>query len=132
MTDDTIERVLRGLTIAGLVKEVSESTYEANATTRHLRIASVQAGLIHLSVLQNYLISSKLTKSYSYDAGLRSVWSMPDYFKANGYKLPADSLTGPLQYAFDTPLNSYEFWQTERPEFMENFNTFMAGKLGRS
>jgi hypothetical protein len=65
----------------------------------------------------------------SYDAGLRSVWSMPDYFKANGYKLPTDAQSGPLQFAFDTRLESYTFWQT-KPAFADNFNTFMAGKLG--
>jgi hypothetical protein len=54
---------------------------------------------------------------------------MPDYFKANGYKLPIDAESGPLQFAFDTPLESYIFWQT-KPAFADNFNTFMAGKLG--
>lgn len=67
----------------------------------------------------------------SYDAGLKSLCSMPEYFKANGYTLPTDSCSGPLQYAFDTPLESYSYWQT-KPAFADNFNTFMAGKLGGS
>lgn len=41
---------MRGLTFAGLINEVDECVYEANATTRHLQVASVQAGLIHLFV----------------------------------------------------------------------------------
>ena len=53
---------------------------------------------------------------------------MPEYFKANGYKCPEDSTSGPLQFAFDTPLETYSFWQTQ-PAFARNFNTFMAGKL---
>lgn len=54
---------------------------------------------------------------------------MPEYFKENGYKCPADGATGPLQYAFNTPLVAYEYWRLEKPDFFENFNIFMAGKL---
>ena len=55
---------------------------------------------------------------------------MPEYFKANGYKCPEDSVSGPLQYAFNTPLETYTYWRTECPEFAANFDVFMAGKLG--
>jgi len=53
---------------------------------------------------------------------------MPEYFKANGYKCPDEPTAGPLQYAFDTNLESYSYWQTQ-PAFFQNFNTFMSGKL---
>jgi hypothetical protein len=41
-------RILRGLTISGLVSEVTEQLYEANDATRHVKVPSVQAGIIHL------------------------------------------------------------------------------------
>jgi hypothetical protein len=72
--------------------------------------------------------SSKLIDYFSYDQALKSVWSMPEYFKSNGYKLPQNAVTGPFQYAFDTPLVTYSYWAT-KPEVADNFNTFMAGKL---
>ena len=53
---------------------------------------------------------------------------MPEYFRKNGYKCPEDATAGPLQFAFNTNLESYSFWQTQ-PAFARNFNTFMAGKL---
>jgi hypothetical protein len=46
--DFEVVRILRGLTISGLVREVSEQLYEANDATRHAKIPSVQAGIIHL------------------------------------------------------------------------------------
>jgi hypothetical protein len=54
---------------------------------------------------------------------------MPEYFKANGYKCPPDSVSGPLQYSFETKLETYSYWRTECPEFAANFDVFMAGKL---
>ena len=56
---------------------------------------------------------------------------MPEYFRVSGYKCPEDATAGPLQFAFDTQLESYSFWQTQ-PAFARNFNTFMAGKLTAS
>ena len=56
---------------------------------------------------------------------------MPEYFRVNGYRCPEDSTAGPLQFAFNTPLETYSFWQTQ-PAFARNFNTFMAGKLTAS
>jgi hypothetical protein len=53
---------------------------------------------------------------------------MPDYFKSSGYRLPSDASSGPFQFAFDTPLETYTYWAT-KPEVADNFNTFMAGKL---
>jgi hypothetical protein len=47
-TDYPSARILRGITLAGLVSEVGEQIYKANATTYHVKIPSVQAGMIHL------------------------------------------------------------------------------------
>ncbi|KAL9070776.1 MAG: hypothetical protein Q9157_005701 [Trypethelium eluteriae] len=54
---------------------------------------------------------------------------MPAYFKQNGYKSPSHSTKGPIQYAFNTPLETYHYWQT-RPEVIETFRTFMQGHFG--
>jgi O-methyltransferase domain len=54
--------------------------------------------------------------------------AIPDYFKSNGYKLPSNAVSGPFQFAFDTSLETYSYWAT-KPEVVDNFNTFMAGKL---
>ncbi|KAH8766420.1 S-adenosyl-L-methionine-dependent methyltransferase [Hyaloscypha sp. PMI_1271] len=109
--EQLLVRILRGITFAGLATEAGEQLYEANATTHHVKIPSVQAGKIHF-----------------YDQGLKSVWAMPEYFKSNGYKLPSNAESGPFQFAFDTPLETYSYWAT-KPEVADNFNTFMAGKL---
>ncbi|KAE9375979.1 S-adenosyl-L-methionine-dependent methyltransferase [Stipitochalara longipes BDJ] len=109
--EQLLVRILRGITFAGLVNEVGEQLYEANAATHHVKLPSVQAGMIHF-----------------YDQGLKSVWSIPEYFKSNGYKLPSDAAAGPFQFAFDTPLETYSYWAT-KPAVADNFNTFMAGKL---
>jgi hypothetical protein len=53
---------------------------------------------------------------------------MPKYFKSNGYSLPSDAISGPFQFAFDTPLVTYSYWSAN-PEVADNFNTFMVGKL---
>lgn len=70
----------------------------------------------------------KTERDFSYDQGAKSVWSIPDYFKSNRYQLPTDAVSGPFQFAFNTPLETYTYWAT-KPEVADNFNTFMAGKL---
>lgn len=53
---------------------------------------------------------------------------MPEYFKSNKYTSPADAHTGPLQFAFNTNMESYAYWKLT-PSFAENFNVFMSGKF---
>lgn len=48
ITDSFAVRLLRGLTISGLVGEAGDQVYEATPVTRHLTIRPVQAGIIHL------------------------------------------------------------------------------------
>lgn len=48
ITNSPSVRILRGITFAGLVDEVGEQLYEANAATHHVKLPSVQAGMIHL------------------------------------------------------------------------------------
>ena len=52
--------------------------------------------------------------------------AMPAYFKQNGYKSPPTSTKGPIQYAFNTPLETYQYWQTQ-PEVLSNFHIYMQG-----
>lgn len=63
-----------------------------------------------------------------YDIALYSFYKMPEYFKANNYTSPLDSVSGPLQYAFGTDMESYAYWKTQ-PGVMDNFNVFMSGKF---
>ncbi|KAI9737833.1 MAG: hypothetical protein M1834_009202 [Cirrosporium novae-zelandiae] len=109
-----IIRIMRDLTAMGFVGEAGEECYEATAITRHLTSKGVQAGIKHF-----------------FDQGLVTVGSMPEYFKKNGFKCPADSKSGPLQYAFNTDLESYAYWQT-KPEVITGFNLFMTSKFGTS
>jgi len=48
------------------------------------------------------------------------------YFEKNGYKSPASSTNGPVQHAFNTPLETFAYWGT-LPGVIENFNTYMMG-----
>ena len=52
--------------------------------------------------------------------------AMPAYFRQNGYRSPPHSTKGPVQYAFNTRLDTYHYLQT-KPEVAKNFNTFMQG-----
>lgn len=61
-----------------------------------------------------------------YDQGLPVLASAPAYFRQNHYRSPTSSTTGPLQFANNTSLDTYAYWQT-LPGVAENFNTFMDG-----
>ena len=52
--------------------------------------------------------------------------AMPAYFKQNGYQCPPHSTKGAIQYAFNTSLDTYRYWQSQ-PAVVQNFNTFMQG-----
>ncbi|KAI9689138.1 MAG: hypothetical protein M1822_000876 [Bathelium mastoideum] len=51
---------------------------------------------------------------------------MPAYFKQNSYKCPPHSTKGPIQFAFNTPLETYQYWQT-KPDVLNNFHIYMQG-----
>lgn len=71
-----------------------------------------------------------LTCLQSYDEGLPVLAQMPAYLKDHGYCLPRSSNDGPLQYAYGTDKDSYNYWSTEKPATMANFNVFMQGLFG--
>jgi hypothetical protein len=71
----------------------------------------------------SYSLTSQLPR---YDHGLPAIAQTPAYFRANKHRSPETSTTGPIQYTFSTPLNTYAYWHT-LPGVMENFNTFMNG-----
>ena len=55
---------------------------------------------------------------------------LPQYFRAQGYKLPVDPTAGPFQQAFNTGLPTFEYWAT-LPGAMQNFNTYMTGNQSK-
>lgn len=66
-----------------------------------------------------------LTKQ-SFDQGLPSIATLPNFFGDNGYSSPNDYLAGPFQYGHKTDMETYSYWLTQ-PDVMHNFNTFMQG-----
>ena len=51
---------------------------------------------------------------------------MPAYLKATAYKQPHDIADGPFQYAHNTKVPFF-MWLGEHPQYLENFNNYMAG-----
>ena len=54
---------------------------------------------------------------------------IPQYLQETGYKCPTDNTKAPLQFAFQTNLEAFQFWG-QSPEILENFNTLMTGIRG--
>lgn len=50
---------------------------------------------------------------------------MPEYFARNGYKLPENSRSGPLQSAYATDKGAYQVW--DEMGLIDNFDIFMKG-----
>ena len=54
---------------------------------------------------------------------------VPQYFRNNGSKCPTGTDTTPFQYAMQTDLRLFP-WLKQRPDKLNNFNTFMQGNRG--
>ncbi|KAI9740463.1 MAG: hypothetical protein M1834_005043 [Cirrosporium novae-zelandiae] len=105
-----VVRILRALTGEQIVDEVGVEQYRTTPICRHLTIPSVLAGIIHF-----------------YDQAMPSAAKLPEYFKSTSYRCPVKANAGPFQFANNTNLNSYAYWN--KTGAAENFNTFMAGKF---
>ena len=65
-------------------------------------------------------------RPFSWDQGVPIYHSMLQYFRNNGFKCPSSPTKGPLQYAYGTDLESFEYWSSQ-PEVIKNFDLFMTG-----
>ncbi|MCJ1391327.1 hypothetical protein MMC18_004190 [Xylographa bjoerkii] len=63
---------------------------------------------------------------HSFNVAGPSFHGLPAYLKATAYKQPHDISDGPFQYAHDTKLPFF-LWLGEHPQYLENFNNYMAG-----
>ncbi|ORY18967.1 sterigmatocystin 8-O-methyltransferase [Clohesyomyces aquaticus] len=108
-SEKLIVRLLRPLAALGFVKETGENRWCSNPTTEVMCTQPMQACYIHL-----------------WDQMNGSLAKMVPYFRQTNYAHPENSDSGPLQYAFGTNKNSFDYWRTQ-PGAIENFNTFMTG-----
>ncbi|PQE28128.1 Sterigmatocystin 8-O-methyltransferase protein [Rutstroemia sp. NJR-2017a BBW] len=107
-----IKRILRPLAASHFVKEVAEDTWEATPVSE----AMTQDGIA---------------------AGHRMLWEMligaaakaPKYFKESGHRCPTNPQDGLMQYAFQTKLQTFDFFST-MPHIIRDFNTFMGNTMG--
>ncbi|MCJ1414442.1 hypothetical protein MMC32_000768 [Xylographa parallela] len=64
--------------------------------------------------------------TYCFNVAAPSFHGMPAYLKATAYKQPHDIADGPFQYAHNTKVPFF-MWLGEHPQYLENFNNYMAG-----
>ena len=62
----------------------------------------------------------------SWDQGVNSLVKLPEYLSKHAYKCPTNPRDGAYQYAFQTNLETFEYW-SHSPDVLDNFNTFMGG-----
>jgi hypothetical protein len=53
----------------------------------------------------------------------------PKYFKESGHRCPTNPQDGLMQYAFQTKLQTFDFFST-MPHIIRDFNTFMGNTMG--
>ena len=104
---------------------------------RHLiamKMVSFSNGKFFGTHLSHGLAADNYQKSidFCYDVARPSFNGFPDFFKKNGYKLPASSTDGPFQVAHGTELPFFP-WLVTTPPHLDEFDNFMsayrAGKV---
>ena len=93
----------------GFVREVDENKWESTPVTHTMTMPAIEGSHKHI-----------------WDMTIRSAALIPKYMKEAGYKSPASVSDGPLQYAHQTKLASFEFWSS-KPDTLEDFNNMMTG-----
>ncbi|KAI0384612.1 putative O-methyltransferase [Hypomontagnella monticulosa] len=107
-----IVRTLRPMASIGFVEEVGERTWKANAVTEAMAKEEIAAG--HRMVGEMLVgAAHKSTK----------------YLEEAGYRCPVDPHDGFLQYAYQTKLNVFQYFNT-LPDVLKDFNLFMGNTMG--
>ncbi|KAL9073516.1 MAG: hypothetical protein Q9157_004721 [Trypethelium eluteriae] len=105
--------------------------YSVNKGDGHSTCCRRTCALVRMSGYYSlqYRLTSCSSGTHSWDQGVGTMASMPQYFRINGYRCPTDPLDGSFQYAFQTKQEAFSYWH-QFPSILGNFNTFMQGVRG--
>ncbi|KAI1764980.1 putative O-methyltransferase [Hypoxylon sp. FL1150] len=107
-----IIRVLRSVSSIGFVDEAGERLWQPNVITKAMTIDGIAAG---------YRMFGETIAG----AALKA----PKYLREKGYQCPTDPKDGLMQYAFQTKLSTFEYFNSI-PEVIADFNAFMGNTMG--
>lgn len=91
------------------MREVDEQTWEATPVTHAMTKPAIEGGHKHL-----------------WDMSFGTAAKIPEYMRQFGYRSPTSVLDGPLQYAMQRELTTFEYLSSE-PGRLEDFNNMMTG-----
>ncbi|KAI9928848.1 hypothetical protein ASPWEDRAFT_180413 [Aspergillus wentii DTO 134E9] len=107
-----VERIMRALVAIGFANELGPGLYSPSSLshemTREVSINSVDI----------------LFSEY-----MPTVLHSPTFFAKTNYQNPLDPNHGPIQHAFNTTLNTWD-WFAQNPEALARFNVYMKGARG--
>ncbi|KAI2776076.1 putative O-methyltransferase [Daldinia loculata] len=107
-----ITRLLRALASVNLLNEVGAETWQATPVTKAMASEGTSAGVR----LIGEMVMGAASKA-------------PKYLKEAGYSCPTDPNDGFMQYAFQTKLTTFQFFNSI-PRVQKDFNNFMGNALG--
>ncbi|CAJ2504618.1 Uu.00g120120.m01.CDS01 [Anthostomella pinea] len=107
-----IIRTLRPLASIGFVDEVGERTWEATPVTKAMATEEIAAG--------HRMVGEML---------VGAAHKGPRYLQEAGFCCPVDPHDGFMQYAYQTKLNTFQFFTT-KPSVLRDFNLFMGNTMG--
>ena len=109
-----------------LFTEVAQGTFKLTPLAGvYVAESPLAQAVIHLLVIPLCFSPCETDRSAFRTAQLECFSRLPDYFEKNGFKNPDDAYNGPLQYAMNTKLHSFELMAT-RPKLQHAFNTVMT------
>ena len=126
-----------GITPASLAEKTGVDIALLQRIVRHfiaMKLATFHDGKIYGSRLSDGLAAENYQKSikFCYDVARPSFNGFPEFFKQNGYTVPASANVGPFQAVHKSDLAFFD-WLVATPPHLEEFSAFMsayrAGKV---
>lgn len=111
--DTLISRLLRYLRSFGLVRELRDGTYTANASTRWLATPGAEGGVKHYNITVTKILGS-----------------LPAFLAKNGYRNPTDPANCAFNLAWEYDKPAYSGWVPPDPTLLPAFMEFMKSQRG--
>lgn len=120
----------RGINPSDLAERTSVTVPLLERIVRHLiamKILRFQNGRIYGSRLSNGLAAENYQQSidFCFDVARPSFNHFPEFFKKNGYQVPASADEGPFQAAHNSDLAFFD-WLVATPPHLDEFSAFMS------
>lgn len=119
-----------GLGISTLAEKTCVEAALLQRVLQHLnamKLVTFLDGKFYATTLSNGLAEERYQQSidFCYDVARPSFNGFPEFFKQNGYKTPADAITGPFQAAHKSNLAFFD-WLVATPPHLAEFDAFMT------